>query len=64
MADDDEGPRNLETICTWSNDPDEARRLFIFVQLGASNDIEKMEMVCRWIKDGTTPNKPNLKTVK
>jgi len=48
--------------CTWSDDPDEHRRVFI-LKLMADPDIngvilvENMDAVAKWLKDGTVPTR-------
>ena len=51
-----------EDVCPWTDDADEQRRVFVLVQFGVMFDLDKMERICQWLKDGTLPHK--LKAVK
>jgi len=64
MADDDMTivqvqPDLIEELCTWSDDPDEHRRVFVLINF--PSDVEKMEKISQWLKDGL---KPAMKVVK
>ena len=70
---DDDGGDDLEVdfypdsekTCTWSSDPDEHRRAFVFFHL-SSPDIDgkilvkNMELVCQWLKTGATPDEQKV----
>ena len=49
-----------EILCSWSADPDEHRRVFVFDRM-ANSDIdgkilvENMNHVSQWLKDGSLP---------
>ena len=62
MADDTTPADPPEVLCDWTDDVDEKRRVFVFVQFGGASDIEKMDKICRWLKDGSLPHK--LKAIK
>lgn len=72
-GDDEEGdveaefiPDEAKPLCTWSDDKDEHRRVFIFDKM-ADPDIngvtlvENMEAVCQWLKNGMVPRKRGAK---
>ena len=62
-------PDDNKPLCTWSSDPDEHRRVFVFDKMADSDIaghtlVENMDAVCKWLKDGTVPQKERkLKTV-
>lgn len=45
-----------EPLCTWTDNVDEHRRVWVLVQF-LSDDLEKMDKICKWLKDGTLPTK-------
>ena len=63
-------PDETKITCTWSTDPDEHRRVFIFdkmadADIAGNTLVENMETVCQWLKNGTVPTKkPKLHQVK
>jgi hypothetical protein len=65
-GDDGDGDLDLEVVpekeplCSWSDDPDEHRRTFIFdrmndAQIDGKILVENMQMVAEWLKTGTVP---------
>jgi hypothetical protein len=49
-----------EKLCTWSDDPDEHRRVFVFDKMADSQIdgrilVENMNHVSLWLKDGVLP---------
>ena len=63
-------PDDSKTPCTWSDNKDEWRRVFVFEKLADSDIagdtlVKNMEAVCQWLKDGAVPKQERkLKTVK
>jgi hypothetical protein len=54
-------------ICTWTADPEEKRRAFVFNVLANSEhdtkiQLENMQAACDWLKTGRLPGK-HLKVV-
>lgn len=47
---------DLRSPCTWTDNEDEHRRVWVLVQF-MSDDLEKMDKICKWLKDGTLPTK-------
>lgn len=65
---DDEQPfivvhEEPQDLCTWTDDPDERRRAFVLIQF-ADYDLDEVDRICKWLKDGTLPHKLKLHTVK
>lgn len=56
-------------LCTWTNDKDEWRRVFVFDRMADSDIVgstlvENMHAVEQWLKSGRVSRKPKLETVK
>ena len=63
-------PDDNKPLCTWSDNKDEWRRVFVFDKLADSDIaghtlVENMDAVCKWLKDGAVAkHERKLKAVK
>ena len=79
MPDDEGGDEEMEidfledeqTVVYRPSNPDEKRRAFIFYKMADPNIdgkilVESMELINKWLRDGTTPNQKErkLKAIK
>ena len=62
LSDDGIMVESDEQLCPWSENLDEHRRVFVLIHFGDSMDLEKMDKVTKWLKDGVVP--PKLRSVK
>ena len=57
-------------ICTWSDDPEEHRRVFVFDRMNDSGVdgkilVQNMELINQWLKSGDAPkHKENQRQIK
>ena len=63
-------PDESKILCTWSDDKEEHRRVFIFDRIADSQIsgnilVDNMEAICQWLKSGAvTTKKAMLRQVR
>ena len=60
MADDEQSfivvHEEPQELCSWTKDIDERRRAFVLLYF-ADCELEEIDRICKWLKEGTLPHK-------